>query len=94
MSVMHFLFSSLDKREMYEENVKRRGGGITEEKKNCVSSLTNLPFFQAAVRTFTSSSARRAATDVHPGYGQIRGTMNKFQVNKRMKCFCLPILQQ
>lgn len=33
MSVMHFLYSSLDKGEMYEENVKRRGGGITEEKK-------------------------------------------------------------
>ncbi|XP_037774285.1 cytochrome c oxidase subunit 7A, mitochondrial-like [Penaeus monodon] len=39
---------------------------------------------RAAVRTFTSSSARRAATDVHPGYGQIRGTMNKFQVDNGM----------
>lgn len=46
--------------------------------------LTHLPFLQAAVRTFTSTSARRAATATHPGYGKIRSTMNKFQIDNGM----------
>ncbi|XP_042875213.1 cytochrome c oxidase subunit 7A, mitochondrial-like [Penaeus japonicus] len=39
---------------------------------------------RAAVRTFTSSSVRRATTETHPGYNKIRSTMNKYQVDNGM----------